>query len=133
MRRALASEIKARLSLEYKYDAQRRLLRATASGTLRREDFDQLDASTLLPGTAEVLDLRGMSEIGLSPDEIRALARREVGKPHRVARLAIVAGSTAAFGLARMFGILAEGASYQTSVFSDLDAALAWLGVEGDD
>jgi hypothetical protein len=73
-----------------------------------------------------------MSEIGLTATKIREVARREVGPSHRVARLAIVAGSAAAFGLARMFGILAEGASYQTSVFSDLDSALAWLGAEAE-
>lgn len=56
------------------------------------------------------------------------LAARRADESDRI-RIALLANSALAFGLSRMYSVLAEDAPWETRVFDDERDALAWLGV----
>ena len=121
------------VALEHKYDDRRRLLWLTASGALSLRDFEGLDLREVPNDVVVLLDGRGVEEVDLTGDEVRLLAHREVqGELDRVIRMAILTGTTVAYGLGRMFEMLAADALYETAVFTELERALAWLGVPPD-
>jgi hypothetical protein len=75
-----------------------------------------------------IADLSSATKHGESADFVRDLARRE---PAMVTRPAIiVAGSTAGYGIARMFQIAREGKREQLHIERTLGAALTALGIE---
>lgn len=102
----------------------------TASDVLTYEDFRTINWPGMSPGTLQVLDTRDVTSFELDSSEIRSIARNESEEDLPVSRMAIVTGAEVAYGLARMFQILAEDASYEVTVFRDVDDALAWLDIE---
>ena len=78
---------------------------------------------------AELVDLREVTDVSLSPDTIHSSARWELHAAQ--ARRAVVAPTDVLFGLARMYqSYVGEPAESQFRVFRTLAPALAWVGLE---
>ncbi len=80
-------------------------------------------------------DLRGLTLMDPSTEELRTLARGEtttLGSRRR--KLALVAGKDLHFGLARMFEAFSQTGTMEGSVavFRAMDEAKAWLGLPPD-
>ena len=73
-----------------------------------------------------VVDLRSVSAVRVTSDEVRALASR-CGGEAVARRVAIVAESDVIFGLARMFAMLSEQVLPGVVVFRRMDLALEHL------
>ena len=128
------------MPLEYRIDQERRVVFATATGTLTDEDvfgyqrgvWSQSD----VVGFDEVVDMGEVEDLVLSSgDRVRALAdlASTMDVPGAASRLAIVAPQDFAFGLARMYEAyrtMNQRGSKVVSVFRSMQAALDWLGLE---
>ncbi len=129
------------MPLEYRIDLERRVVFATAARILSDEDVFAYQREVWsrddLAGYDEVVDLGEVEDFVLSSDDrVRALA--ELASAMDVSgassRLAIVAPRDLAYGFARMFETyreLNQRGSKSVSVFRSMQAALDWLGVEG--
>lgn len=80
------------------------------------------------PGMAAVWDLRDCDVLGLSRGAMRRVAGYTSAHAARLgeARMALVATSDAAFGVARMYEILALGGRLEYRCFRDVDEARSW-------
>jgi len=86
-------------------------------------------------GFSQLCDFRDVTEARLGESEIREFVAVEQGRLDLLsgARIALVAPEAFAFGLARMWEILADRMPFETHVFRSLDEALAWLGLTQSD
>jgi hypothetical protein len=88
-------------------------------------DIEQRDRNLARP---ELIDARGATT-DLTAEEIRRLVQRATNML-RVVELgptAIVTDDDVAFGMARMYSLLAEGAGVVAEVFRDMESATRWL------
>ncbi|MDH3641801.1 MAG: hypothetical protein OES38_06875 [Gammaproteobacteria bacterium] len=67
-----------------------------------------------------------------SADEVKEIAEVAKSKVHRPLRTAILTHTTLSYGLLRMYAVYREQSNNETQVFSDEEAARAWLA-EGND
>ena len=112
-------------------DPARHMVRTAASGLVTYDDLarhlaeEERDNAL---GLAEVIDGRGATT-DLTPNQVRALVVRTdaLVRKGRFGALAIVTDSNFAFGMARMYQILAEPLPVQIGIFRTLDEATAWL------
>lgn len=77
---------------------------------------------------AELIDARGaVSEVTV--DQVRRLVQRatEMLRVVEVGPTAIVTSNDVAFGMARMYALLAERAGIDAEVFRDIASATTWL------
>jgi hypothetical protein len=115
----------------YKIDKERRLVLSSASGILTSSDalsHQQRLASDpdFDPSFSQIADFTQVSQIRLSPDDIRQLAQRSIFSPH--SRRAIIVPNDLAYGFARMFEMLREDqGDVGTRVFRTLEEALNWV------
>lgn len=116
--------------VEYRFEAERKLLVVTVSGTVTDEDFQDDKFPDLPEGTLELLDLTRAEAARISNAEIRRLAEVDKKRPDRVARMAILADRDVGFGLARMYQTLTSGMQTVVEVFRSREEALAWLGID---
>jgi len=124
----------------YVIDHDRRLILATAEGILTSEEIigyqQYIQEHPELASYHSLLDMSQMEQIALSSSvQVQDLAQRgaslDVHGP--VARLAIVAPSDGAFGMARMFMTwrsLDDRNTKELGVFRSLSDALAFLGLD---
>jgi|GEM_PF-6513610 len=77
-----------------------------------------------------LVDVRQMQARELSSPAIRDLAARFTAAQRGASRTAIVASPTVGYGLARMYQAEREGSGQEIQVFDEIEAALAWLGVD---
>ena len=127
------------MPIEFTIDPARRLVTATARGTLTGKDVFgyQRDVWSRpdVQGYNELLDMREVDHIDLpSVDNMRALAElsASMDAPATPSKFAIVATSDEAYGLSRMYETYRhlEGAgTKQVAVFRTLTEAYAYLGV----
>ena len=129
------------MPLNYRIDADRRLVVARGSGILKdaevfgyqREVWSRPDVA----GFDELIDMSAVTTVLLpSLERVRDLAElsAEMGRTAPKSRMAIVAPDDLSFGLGRMFDAYREGAApglKPVGVFRTLPEALAWLGIEG--
>jgi len=89
---------------------------------LNDPDFD--------PTFNQLIDLTALTGLGMSTEETKWLAGREVFSPS--SRRAFVATNPAVFGMCRLYEACHHGSREhaQVAVFSGLDEALHWLGLE---
>ena len=120
--------------LAYRIDREARIVFTATAGervTLNRvrlyQEALKADAS-FDPTFNQVLDLTGSSEIVVSADDIRQLARHSVFRAGS-RRAIIVADRPLIFGFARRFQALTDGFGVDLRVFNDRQAALDWLGL----
>jgi hypothetical protein len=129
------------MPLEYRIDQERRVVFATARGTLTIEDFllkhREVWSRSDVAGFDAIYDLDGFEDLVLSSGErLRELAdlASTLDVPGAAARLAIVAPRDSAYGLARMyetFRSMNPRGSKAVSVFRTMQAARDWLGLDG--
>ena len=129
------------MPLEYRIDQVRRIVFATATGTLTDEEVfayqRELGTRAEAAGFDEVFDMGGVESLVLSSGErVRELAdlasKQDV--PGTAARLAIVAPQDFTYGLGRMYAThrsLHPRTEKVTQVFRSMEAALDWLGAAG--
>lgn len=120
------------MAIDYRYTDEGRGMIFTGRGVVDREQFDRLDTNTAIHDVKllyMISDLRGVDSMDLSAGEIRDIAeadlRNEAHKRDIV--LAIVGESDIVYGLARMYQVFVDEASWKVKVFRDLEAAKAWI------
>jgi hypothetical protein len=76
----------------------------------------------------ELIDASGATT-DLTPEQVRRLVRRaaDMLRDVQLGPTAIVTTDDVAFGMARMYSILAEGVGVNAEVFRDVNAATHWL------
>jgi hypothetical protein len=124
------------MPVTYRIDReQKRILTSCTGETTLREvlgHFDELESDPECPPHADVL--LDLSEIENLPNvgQIRAAAERAGDTSRKVGfgSCAIVVGSEAWFGMARVFEAFTERYFARTSVFRSREAAEVWL--DGD-
>ena len=82
------------------------------------------------PGINVIYDIRQVSGLTLTSHEIRHVADyAKTLAPRRGEswKAAIVVSGTLAFGLARMFEIMSNGAPFTVRVFRSMEDAITWL------
>lgn len=114
-------------------DHERRLIFISLEGAISNDTMVALSTAVRLEpalgeGYAVLYDCRGASEISVTGDLIRGMGRR--AKPDRNL-VAFVATTPSAFGLARMYQMVAEGED-RIRIFDDERAALGWLTGKAD-
>lgn len=123
------------MPLTFTIDAVHRTLRTVASGLVTYHDLTRHLAEEERDdalGLAEVLDGRGATT-DVTPDQVRALVVRTdaLVRKGRFGALAIVTDNDFAFGMARMYQILADPLPVQIGVFRTLTDATEWLSALG--
>jgi hypothetical protein len=123
------------MPLRYVIDKERRLVHTTGWDRLTfaqsRSYQDQLlNDPDFDSEFNQLVDLSALTGPGMSIEETKLLATRSGFAP--TSRRAFVAPDPAVFGMSRLFEAYNEmsKARSQIRVFSDLPAALKWLGVE---
>lgn len=115
----------------YEIDKRRRLVITTAleqfavadglahqERLLKDPDFD--------PTFSQIMDVTRIDFSGVTADDIRKLAERNVFSPG--SRRAIVVSSTFVYGFGRMFEMLRENAGESgIRIFRDMDDAIDWI------
>ena len=88
-------------------------------------DIEQRDHNLARP---ELIDARGATT-DLTAEQIRRLVQRATNMLRLVdlGPSAIVTDDDVAFGMARMYSLLAEGTGVVAEVFRDLESATRWL------
>lgn len=131
------------MPISYEILHERKLVRATITGTLTRDDvFNYQKNVWSLPevhGYNQLIDASEMGHVDIpfpSADSMRELSSLAAGMddPNLKTRFAIVATSAFAYGLARMYATyraLDSRSTRAVSVFRSVDDAMAWL--ESDD
>jgi len=109
-------------------DREHRLIRIALRGAVSDEALLALSAQVrndpaMAEGFDVLYDCRGATELTVTGDLIRNMGRRARGDKNRVA---FVAATPSAFGLARMYQMVAE-AEDRIRIFEDEAPAIAWL------
>lgn len=127
------------MPIEFTIDHARRLVTATARGTVTGEDVFGYQRAVWsradVQGYNELLDMRAVEALALpSVDNMRALAElsASMDAPQTSSKFAIVATTDEAFGLSRMYETYRhlEGKSTkEVAVFRTITEAYAYLGV----
>ena len=125
------------MPIRYEIDEARGLVVTTIEGPLSVDEL-RLHGKAIADDPRrdrpldEIVDLT-RAEGGTVPTRaIRDLAQflRDQDRNTPGTKLAFVAPSDAAFGLARMFEVYRDHPSFEIRVFRDLAGALGWLGIE---
>lgn len=122
--------------LSYDLDAALGRLHVRCSGPLTLDEvlafFRALEREEILPRRLDVLaDVRATESLPDTEDvRIAALEIRQLALGARWGACAVVADRDAAYGVARMFLMLADRVFGATSVFRDVDSAELWLAAQ---
>jgi hypothetical protein len=123
------------MPITYQISREERLITAVAIGIIRAEDLQQLIKS-LLADPDMVPGLRGLYDSRYGEPDITVLQLAEVAAEVRklwhlgLGRIAIVSGSQATYRVAKTFSVLARALGVDVDVFTELEAAEAWLAEE---
>lgn len=109
-------------------DAARDLIRIALTGSVQDADLLGLSRAVraepaVQAGTPVLYDCRGVTDVGVSSSLIRDLGVRAREDRNRIA---ILAATPVAIGLARMYQIV-SGGEERMQIFPDEAAALHWL------
>jgi len=125
----------------YEIDHERRLVRATITGTLTKDDAFAYQREVWsrpdVRGYHQLIDASAIDHIDIpfpSADAMQELAAlaATMDDPNTKTKFAIVATSAFTYGLARMYATyrgLDPRSTREVSVFRSMGDALAWLGV----
>jgi len=119
----------------YLIDLPRGLVISRAWGVLTDEDLlgrAQFIAQDprFRPDMRQLSDFRDITDLKISSATIRAMVSSSTFGAG--ARRAVIVGSDASYGMARMYQILQDTAPDSVDVFRDEKAALEWLGLTAD-
>lgn len=120
------------MATSYRIDKENGVVYSSASGIATDEEF--LSHQRLLsrdpdfrPDYRQLLDGRGITELRVTPEGIRALI---AGNPWgKGARRALVAADDTAFGMARMYELGRPDPVDEFRVFRSIADAREWLGL----
>ena len=127
------------MPIQFEYIDEINCLYAVAKGKVSLHEFLEFHRSITItepPPTLLILcDYRELDSSGLTTSDLErikadALSRTEY--KYGMVKQAFVVSDTLTFGLSRMFDGLVFSEKYQVSVFTDMNAAKSWLGVEPD-
>jgi hypothetical protein len=125
------------MPITYTIDREQRRINAFATGVISADDLHGLIRS-LLADPGLVPGLRGLYNSSNAEPDITVLQLAEVAGEVRqllnrgLGRIAIVAGSQTTYRVAKTFTVLARAIGIDVDVFTELDAAEAWLKEEED-
>jgi hypothetical protein len=127
------------MPIEHDFDPDRRILSVRMFGVVGDEDVLQLAKE--ITGDAvedpvhdELIDLREVDAPIATTETLRRVAEMFRGserQPESV-KIAFVATSDAAYGIARMYQAFRSDSAASMRVFRELEEARAWLGLAGD-
>jgi len=82
----------------------------------------------------ELIDLRGVEVPEVSTDTLRRVAAtfRDAEREPEGVKVAFVASSDAAFGMARMYQVFRTGSEAAFHVFREMGEARVWLGLSAE-
>ncbi len=120
------------MAFTYVFDPVDRVVRATADGIIRLDDiaaYLQALVDAGLIGMPQLIDTRTARHELTTADTHRlvALVKTVKAPVERTVRTALVVTAPADYGMARMYGSLAEEADPGFAVFRDLAEAEAWV------
>jgi hypothetical protein len=123
------------MPISYRIDSERGLVITTASGVLTDDDILELKRRLAADpefkmGMRELSDVRAVTDLQVSTEGVRRMAAMDESPSSARSshKLAIVAGSDATFGMARMYQMFTESNQPHVAVFKDYDRARRWLG-----
>jgi hypothetical protein len=120
------------MPITYEIDPDQRLVITSIWGPATEDDVAEHNRSLRTdprfdPTYRQLADMSGVTELLVSTKVIQDTAHDQYFAPG--SRRAFVASDDAAFGLARMFALHAEGMGQTIHVFRDRASAEAWLGL----
>lgn len=120
------------MPITYEIDSEQRLVVTRIWGAATDDDVAEHNRSLRAdprfdPTYSQLADMSGVTELLVSTKVIQDTAHDQYFAAG--ARRAFVASGDAAFGLARMFALHAEGTGHTINVFRDRPSAEAWLGL----
>lgn len=121
------------LPLVFSYDPDRHLLITTASGVLSREDLDQIEMPDIAPGTLEIFDARGVTELEIGAADVREVSVVDLTSPTRVTKMALVLAADESSELARTYQAMTATSATRVAIFRDIREARRWLGLQDED
>jgi hypothetical protein len=119
------------MPIRYSVDRLHGWLLTHADGVVTFEDIDahlDIEQRDHNLGRPELVDARGATT-DLTADQVRRLVQRATNMLRAVdlGPTAIVVDDDVAFGMARMYSLLADGAGVVAEAFRDLESATCWL------
>jgi hypothetical protein len=125
------------MSVKYTVNDNGTFVYTAATGTLRPDEIkkylvDMANDERLKPGYRELFDMTRLIESLITPASFPEILKLITANPkkQRGSKLAIVAGPEGTFETARQFERLASPDVVKIIVFSDIETAKVWLGVE---
>lgn len=127
------------MPIEHEFDAERRILCVRMFGAVSDEDVlryaEEITRNAVEdPVHDELIDVREVDSPIASTETLRRVAAMFSGserQPESV-KIAFVATSDAAYGIARMYQAFRSNSAAAMKVFRDVDEARAWLGLASD-
>jgi ATP phosphoribosyltransferase regulatory subunit HisZ len=124
------------MPISHRFDSSMNVLFVEMRGALSDEELLQY-AKTATTDTEiprfchELIDLRGAEGQGASTESLRRVAAtfQDAEQAPEGVKIALVASSDAAYGIARMYQAFRAGSQAVFHVFRQMDEARAWLGL----
>jgi len=127
------------MPIEFRYIPEIGCLHTIGRGkVLLREFLDYHRSVNMINPPAHLLILSDYRELDASVlsssdiEQIRTHAIGRIEKKYKCVKEAIVVSETLAYGLSRMYDSVVYSEKYDLNVFTDIDEAKAWLGLEAD-
>jgi len=122
------------MGARYEFDKDNQVLLVYLDGRLSEDSLGSLTRAAekywaATKPRAEIVDCSGVTEFAIASDRIRQLAKRQLNPDSANRHRVIIVPETHAFGLARMYQIVAEQKRPRVTVVRSMDAALAALGI----
>jgi hypothetical protein len=80
------------------------------------------------PHFHRLADMRGVDKVELTVEGVRRLAEKNIAGEG--SKRAVVAGQALLYGFSRMYEMLTDNGVTDTRVFTDMDEARKWLGLD---
>ena len=124
------------MPINHRFDGGLNVLFVEMHGVITDDDLlhyaKTATTDTDIPGPHhELIDLRGVQVPEASTDSLRRVAAtfRDAEQAPKGVKIAFVASSDAAFGMARMYQAFRTGSEAAFHVFREMGAARKWLGL----
>lgn len=135
----LRAKLGGAVAIDYWMDQSRGIVFTTARGALTALNaeiyFKSVTRNPLFaPTFSALVDLRDVDRVDLTIEGLWRFADLTRAFQHNIEgiRVVIVADSDLVFGVARIYKLLRNDASYDIEVFRDLESAERALGIDGE-
>ncbi len=127
------------MPIEFRYIEELGCLHSIGRGRVSLKEFLDLHRNVYIanpPAQLLILsDYRELDSSGLSSsdiEQIRANAIRRTENKYKFVKEAIVVSEILTYGLSRMYDGVVYSEKYEVNVFTDINEAKVWLGLEAD-